>query len=316
MKQNKIYALVGTHSSGKSTLINALKNEKYIQENYFLSESSTRSAGTRINKEAEDIDQLTILAKIKQYEIDNDLYSKNCILDRSFIDFYAYSVYLYYNNKISEETLNIIRCEFEKRVDLYTKVFVLVPQFDIDDDGVRSLDVQFQQDIQNIIFSILDSFGVPYMLVVGKIKTRVRCVINNILVFKKQSRNRILKNFSNETLDEQYICKDNIVLIEDRIMKGFISFEKKDNGIIKIGYIFTKPEYRKDGVGRELVLRLIDTYIDHNFYIYITETALVFYSKIGISKFILSESKYSTESYKNYLARFSGRDLRREIDTV
>ena len=98
-----IVAFTGAQSSGKSTLLNKMREDVYFKDWNFEAEI------TRILKEKytliinEDGNNFTQMVTIHSH-IDNYLKNrnKNCVLDRCCIDSLVYTTYLSYSKKVDE----------------------------------------------------------------------------------------------------------------------------------------------------------------------------------------------------------------------
>lgn len=159
-----VIAFTGSHSTGKSSIVEAFKGKTGI----VCLNSCTRSTITAEERRVDGIDdlntsQLNILKaiEIKVQEIKklseenpNTIY----LMDRCIFDFIAYSKSFYKKGLLSKSVLEFI----EKRAkDLYSFIdlIVYVPiEFDIVDDGVRSLDNNLRKavdkEIQNQILNV------------------------------------------------------------------------------------------------------------------------------------------------------------------
>lgn len=288
--------LTGAHGTGKTTITSNLR--PLIGDSWFITESSTRRSGIKTDMSATDSDQLALLESIKQYEIDNQLFDRKCFLDRSMIDFYAYTRFLHITGQVSDQTESIIRLEFEKRLPLYEKIFYLPIEFGIKSDGVRpgSVDYQYQIDLE--IKSIIEEYGLLVIELTGSVDERVDKIVNELE----------FEFTSNIDIDlgeaKQYLSSNNFLLrdINTGVIKSLVSFDIGER--IKIGYVYTNPDYRGCGYASYLLHRVIDKFNGYDFYFYIKEQALPFYHKFGLVQHIKGKSIYTTDIDGNYLCYF------------
>lgn len=175
------YCLTGTHSTGKSTLLAALK--EVYPEAYF-NDSSTRDATTKEERRLEvitDQTQRNIYHKILEKEVMLDLVSRkrNVFMDRSFIDFVAYTHAFYTRGHLSKNFRDAMVKELTKRLDYYDIVFYLPIEFEIVDDGIRSIDVELQKEVDSHIREMLSMFD-SVVTLKGTLDERIAQIRNSI----------------------------------------------------------------------------------------------------------------------------------------
>lgn len=137
--------LTGTHSVGKTTLLNALRSEPCFK-NFAICDEVTRQVralGLSINEAGSDNTQRIIMLK----HIENIMLHDNMITDRTALDCLVYSRYLWKKGKLTDETFSIIHKLFLKLWSQYDLIFFIEPEFDLVADGVRSIDEDFRNDI-------------------------------------------------------------------------------------------------------------------------------------------------------------------------
>jgi len=137
--------LTGTHSVGKTTLLNALRSESCFKDFAICDEVTrqVRALGLEINELGSDNTQRVIMLK----HIENIMLHDNMITDRTALDCFVYSRYLLSKQKITVDTFAIIHKLFLKIWNMYDLVFFIEPEFDLVPDGVRSVDENFRDDI-------------------------------------------------------------------------------------------------------------------------------------------------------------------------
>ena len=137
--------IAGTHSVGKTTLLNALRSESCFKDFAICDEVTrqVRALGLSINESGNDNTQRIIMLK----HIENLMLHDNMITDRTALDCLVYSRYLWGKNNITDETFSIIHKLFLKIWSMYDLVFFIEPEFDLVPDGVRSVD----EDFRNVV---------------------------------------------------------------------------------------------------------------------------------------------------------------------
>lgn len=172
-------AIVGTHSTGKSTLLKRLESEF---PNFFFSDSSTRRSTTpderRLSKVSDEV-QNRIFESIKEQEKELEEIEKqtSIFMDRSFIDFTAYTVVFWQDDLVSEKFKDKILKECSKRLEsnLYDIIFYLPIEFGIIDDGIRNTNKTLQYRVDAEIRKLLKS-GKNVVEVKGGIYERIEFI--------------------------------------------------------------------------------------------------------------------------------------------
>lgn len=144
-------ALIGSHCTGKTTLFNALREvypdyrfvEEYIQ--------TLQKMNIPFNEVCNDMTQY-----IASDICINELHGDNIISDRCLFDVLAYSKYLYGKGIISETCYEEIRNRWLAYNINYDILFYARPLFkEIEDNGVRSTDIEFQKGVQQTFEELL-----------------------------------------------------------------------------------------------------------------------------------------------------------------
>jgi len=168
--------ITGAQSVGKTTLLNALRSEKLFK-NYVVCDEVTRrvkSYGLPINEDGTDITQRLIM---NEHIVNVFMYS-NMLTDRTALDGLVYSLYLYKNNKITANTLKYVRQVYYAVRDSYDYVFYIEPEFEIVDDGVRSNNKQFRDEIAELFESVIEKERLNLHRVKGSVRDRVNTIID------------------------------------------------------------------------------------------------------------------------------------------
>ena len=167
--------ITGAQSVGKTTLLNALRSEKLFKD-YVICDEVTRrvkSYGLPINEEGNDNTQRLIMNE----HIVNVFMNGNMLTDRTALDGLVYSTYLYKNNKINTSTMTYIKEVFNKVWYSYDYVFYLEPEFEIIDDGVRSINKQFRDEIAELFETTIEKKELSMHRVKGSVRNRVSTII-------------------------------------------------------------------------------------------------------------------------------------------
>lgn len=163
-------AISGVQCTGKTTLLNALKKVNALKDYTFIPEvirGIVKSKGISINENSTDSGQIAIL----NAHLDN-LKNENFIADRSLIDCMAYTVYAFNHHQITPRTFWKVVSEFRDNVKNYDLVFYIKPEFEMQEDGVRSTDKAFRDEVKGYMEKALKGLRVVYLT--GPVEDRVK----------------------------------------------------------------------------------------------------------------------------------------------
>ncbi len=177
-------AFTGTHSTGKTTLLNELrKEEKFKDYKFFTNVTRDISAmGLPINENGTFNTQKTIMNQIAV----NTLLNKDFIADRSVIDVLAYSMYHYQNDEeFTYENVELLEDIYNKVINEYDYLIYLKPHIKLEDDGARSMDLEYQKTIDENIKFLLDKIRkydrrIKIIEVSGTVEERLNQIIQRI----------------------------------------------------------------------------------------------------------------------------------------
>lgn len=168
--------ITGAQSVGKTTLLNALRSEIALKGFTICDEVTRRvkSYGLPINEDGTGVTQRLIMHE----HIVNVFMHKDMITDRTALDGLVYSSYLFKKKKIDAATIKYVRTVFDKVWPLYDHVFYIAPEFDIVDDGERSVDVSFRDEIVEIFDTFISKEKLQVTKIKGSVRQRVDTIIN------------------------------------------------------------------------------------------------------------------------------------------
>ncbi len=153
--------IIGTHSTGKTTLVNALSDfyKKLGKKTMTISEIS-RLCPYPINEDTNIDAQKWILREQMKYEDISHQNDNWVFCDRGTIDNFAYLERTSGDEDISEIKKDAI--DHMKTYDLVFKTIKLTKP--AQDDGVRSVDDEFRDDIDGRVVRLLDEEGIDHVL--------------------------------------------------------------------------------------------------------------------------------------------------------
>ncbi len=124
-----------------------------------------------------------------QEHIVNAFMYDNMIADRCALDGLVYSHYLAENKKITEKTYQFAESVFHKLMPEYDLVFYIPPEFEIEDDGTRSINKFFRDRIVTLFDSYIKEEQLITVYLQGSVRERVDTVLKYIKdIEREQSR--------------------------------------------------------------------------------------------------------------------------------
>lgn len=167
--------ITGTHSTGKTTLVEALRTEPYFSD-YFYDINVTRwvrSLGLPINEDtvdsSQEINMIKRIAHLNSYD--------KIISDRTILDVFAYSRA---GKNISSRSLKYQEDLINRNISKYDILFYLPMEIPVADDGVRTIDPVYREQIDNYIVELLKTHEKKNNLTVVKLTGSVRNRIQQI----------------------------------------------------------------------------------------------------------------------------------------
>lgn len=173
-------AIVGSHCTGKTSLINKLQSNIEFKDYEFFPEAirEIRHLGFPCNELADDSSQLAMLSLHLLHLKEPNMVTDRCILDNYI---YAYMLKAMGSN-ISQQCINTLQEYFIDSISKYD-IYAFCPvQFKMKNDGFRMADTKVQEEISEEILRTLIKY-VPeerYILLMGETHERV----NQLLEFK------------------------------------------------------------------------------------------------------------------------------------
>ena len=182
-----IIAFTGAQSSGKSTLLSKMQNDKYFKSWNFEAEITRQLKEKYKLSINEDGDNFTQMITIHSH-IDNYLKNKDndCVLDRCCLDALVYTTYLSYMKKCDEELGYYAEYICKKLISKYDIIFYTDPSIPLVDDGVRSVDVEFRNKVIQLFDFYIDHFQPKNVVkLAGSVEERYKIIKKEIDNLKK-----------------------------------------------------------------------------------------------------------------------------------
>lgn len=164
-------AITGAQSTGKSTLLRALKNDDDLKGFEFIDELTRKIAarGININEEGSNMSQIftvTIHAE--------NIMKSHFISDRCALDGLVYTKWLYDQGKVDQWIMDYALGVAKEVLPRYDYIFYLPPEIPIEDDGVRSADIKFRDEVVALFEKYTRELNIKLIELTGSVKDRVK----------------------------------------------------------------------------------------------------------------------------------------------
>ena len=184
MRSNYKAAICGAHSQGKTTLVKALKENANLTSDYHFSFRTNLTRGLKdlnvpINEGGTSLTQYLVMSRHLEY----GLTPGNWILDRGALDGIAYTTYFYEKGQVHKDVYQAALVVYEEMLRTYDKIFYVVPELELKDDGERSVQKEFFDGVVKQFDFYLKHHSMPankLVYVMGSVEDRDKIVIDNI----------------------------------------------------------------------------------------------------------------------------------------
>lgn len=168
-----IIGISGAQSTGKTTIINALKNMGYETRGLV---ARTVMKSHPINKDGTDDTQRAVIGA-HLYNLDTAPKDQPIFMDRCLVDGFVFTLYGALHGKVSAPCLAELYSKFYSNITRYDYIFYLEPEFDIVPDGVRDVDNGFRNELCTLFKVVLSSIKVPVYSLRGTPEERVQTLL-------------------------------------------------------------------------------------------------------------------------------------------
>ena len=180
-----IFSFTGAQSTGKTTLLNHLHKCNGDFPFEFVPEVTRlvmRDYQMPINENGGDLTQMLIMTEhvrnIFKNKADYLIRGVHQIFDRCALDGIVYSLWLQDNGKISRRCYDACDLIYKELKDKYDVIFYTAPDdVKLVDDGERSVDVKFRNDIINTFNIFLDrGYDGKVVVLKGSVEERLKTI--------------------------------------------------------------------------------------------------------------------------------------------
>lgn len=172
---------VGAQGTGKTTLLEAARRDEYFKDFQFCTEivrDLVKKKNLSINESGNAKSQKVF------FDAYNEILNKDSyISDRCIIDVHAYTNYLFdYNSTNDEKEIQSFYKEILREKSILKSlnknsfgIIIYFPiEFELVDDGIRSLNSYFQEYINQFIVDTLNEYRLPFYTIRGSVEQRLK----------------------------------------------------------------------------------------------------------------------------------------------
>jgi thymidylate kinase len=171
-----IISFSGAQSTGKTTLLKEMQ-ELYPEFEYIpeVTRLVKRIYDLPINEEGGDLTQLAIISQHLHNILLHHGKNHTVIMDRCSLDGVVYTQWLYEQGKVNLQTVMTANNIFRQTIELYDTIFYTNPRdVNIEDDGERSTDMQFRDEIIELFDFYMKDFKHKIIVLNGTVEERLQ----------------------------------------------------------------------------------------------------------------------------------------------
>jgi len=146
---NLRFAFCGAHGTGKTTVLKDIADD--LLDVYDLKPIFNTSNARKLFKLGEELNDKG--GNFVQYVVQASHVSRfaeeNWFADRCVVDGWAYMIAARLKNQVDSECWHSVSCMMEFFVPLYTQIFYVPIEFEMENDGIRKVDTEYQREIDH-----------------------------------------------------------------------------------------------------------------------------------------------------------------------
>jgi len=182
-KKNYIkIGILGTHSTGKTTLGHTIMS--YLKENHIIVGwvgEIVRDIPASVNDLSAFLSQYWVINAQINKEIERQSNNNVVVTDRTVIDNFAYAKRSANKNSISKKNLHVLETICRNWAETYDFLFYTQrTNYPIENDNFRSVDLQFQIEIDEMIKGIINDWNIKVVKLAGKYNERFEKVLETL----------------------------------------------------------------------------------------------------------------------------------------
>jgi predicted ATPase len=175
----KRYALCGAHGTGKTTILRDIAD--YLLDKTpikpIFNTSNARNLfkmGIKINDKGDDFVQYVVQASHVSRFAEPDWFADRCVVDG-----FAYMEAAWKRKFVSQDCWNTVYTLMNVFAPLYTQIFYVPIEFEMENDGIRKVDIEYQQEIDRYMSKALKNYS-NVTIVKGNRAERSEIVLKSI----------------------------------------------------------------------------------------------------------------------------------------
>jgi len=182
-KKNYIkIGILGTHSTGKTTLGHTIMS--YLKENHIIVGwvgEIVRDIPASVNDLSAFLSQYWVINAQINKEIERQSNNNVVVTDRTVIDNFAYAKRSANKNSISKKNLHVLETICRNWAETYDFLFYTQrTNYPIENDNFRSVNLQFQIEIDEMIKGIINDWNIKVVKLAGKYNERFEKVLETL----------------------------------------------------------------------------------------------------------------------------------------
>jgi len=159
--------LIGSHGVGKTTLLRELR---IARPDLYITDGFSRPVrGLKKELKLTDYQEHLLINNLTRWNWINNINSPIYTSTRSIIDSVVYSEALKYKT-LSEDYLQTF---VQHRDDTKINYFYIPIEFELEDDGIRFIDKEFQHEVDVLIKRFLKDYNIPFKTLKGTVEERL-----------------------------------------------------------------------------------------------------------------------------------------------